>query len=252
MPFDVELVRQNWPQPVFYFPTLDSTMLEATRLAEAGCEPGTVVVADEQTAGQGRHGRRWHSEPNAGLYVSIVLRPDLAPDSLPVLTLALGLAAADAIAEAASLHCDLRWPNDLMLDGRKVAGILVQLLDSAAIAGIGINVNHSAFPADIAAEATSLRIAAKRPHSREQLLVALLNAVDRYQSILTGADGKQRILSMFSLRSSYASNKRVKVEQGSAVVEGTTAGLDASGFLILRKDDGTEDLVLAGGVRPAS
>ncbi len=252
MPFDVELVRQNWPQPVFYFPTIDSTMLEATRLAEAGCEHGTVVVADEQTAGQGRHGRRWHSEPNAGLYASIVLRPDLAPDSLPVLTLALGLAAADAIAEAASLPCDLRWPNDVMLDGRKVAGILVQLLDSAAIAGIGINVNHSAFPPEITAEATSLRIAAKRLHSREQLLVALLNAVDRCQSILTGADGKQRILSMFSLRSSYARNKRVKVEQGAAVVEGTTAGLDASGFLILRKDDGTEDLVLAGGVRPAS
>jgi BirA family biotin operon repressor/biotin-[acetyl-CoA-carboxylase] ligase len=252
MPFDVELVRQNWPQPVFYFPAIDSTMLEATRLAEAGCEHGTVVVADEQTAGQGRHGRRWHSEPNAGLYISIVLHPDLAPDSLPVLTLALGLAAADAIAEAASLQCDLRWPNDLMLDGRKVAGILVQLLDSAAIAGIGVNVNHSAFPAELAAEATSLRIVAKRQHSREQLLVALLNAIDRYQSTLAGADGKQRILSMFSVRSSYARNKRVRVEQGAGVLEGVTAGLDASGFLILRKDDGTEDLVLAGGVRPAS
>src|SRR5579872_2142517 len=140
MPFDVELVQQNWPPPVFYFATIDSTMLEATRLADAGCEQGTVVVADEQTAGQGRHGRHWHSEPNAGLYVSIVLRPNLSPDSLPVLTLALGLAAADAIAEAANLHCDLRWPNDVMLDSRKAAGILVQLLDSSAIAGIGINV----------------------------------------------------------------------------------------------------------------
>lgn len=252
MPFDVELVRQNWPQPVFYFPTIDSTMLEAARLAEAGCEHGTVVVADEQTAGQGRHGLRWHSEPNAGLYVSIVLRRDLAPDSLPVLTLALGLAAAEAIAGAASLPCDLRWPNDVMIDDRKVAGILVQLLDSAAIAGIGINVNHSAFPTDIAAEATSLRIAAKRPLSREQLLVALLHAVDRYHGILAGADGKPRILSLFSQRSSYARNKRVTVEQSTGVLEGVTAGLNASGFLILRKDDGTEDLVLAGGVRPAS
>ena len=252
MPFDVELVRQNWPQPVFYFPTIDSTMLEATRLAEAGCEHGTVVIADEQTAGQGRHGRRWHSEPSAGLYVSDVLRRDLAPDSLPVLTLALGLAAADAITDATSLRCDLRWPNDVMIEDRKVAGILVLLLDSAAIAGIGINVNHSAFPADIAEEATSLRIAAKRPLSREQLLVALLHAIDRYQSVLAGVDGKQRILSMFSQRSSYACNKRVKVEQSTGVLEGVTAGLNASGFLILRKDDGTEDLVLAGGVRPAS
>ena len=252
MPFDIEFVRQNWAQPVCYFSSTGSTMEEAARLAEAGCSHGTVVIADEQTAGQGRHGRRWHSEPGAGLYASIVLRPDLRPDSLPALTLALGLAAADAIAETSGLACDLRWPNDIMLEGRKVAGILVQLLDSVAIAGIGINVNHAAFPPEIAAEATSLRIVSNRPYSREQLLIALLEAVDRYGGVLAGADGRQQILTMFSRRSSYARNKRVKVDQGQSVVEGTTAGLDPSGFLILRKDDGTEDLVLAGGVRPVS
>ena len=250
MPFDLEFVRQSWPHPVSYFETIDSTMLEAERLSGAGCVHGTVVVADEQTAGQGRHGRRWHSEANSGLYVSIVLRPALRGDLLPVLTLALGLAAADAIAQATGLTCDLRWPNDVMLDGRKVAGILVQLLDSAAVAGVGVNVNHGAFPPEIAAEATSLRIVTNRPHSREQLLIALLSAVDRYCGVLAGEGGKDRILMMFSRRSSYARNKRVKVEQGASVLEGTTAGLDPSGFLILRKDDGTEDLVLAGGVRP--
>ena len=250
MPFDVEFVRQSWRQPVSYFATIDSTMLEAARLAEAGCTHGTVVIADEQTAGQGRHGRRWHSEPGAGLYASIVLRPDLRPDSLPVLTLALGLAAADAIADTSGLKCDLRWPNDVMLEGRKVAGILVQLLDSVAIAGIGINVNHVAFPTEIAAEATSLRIVSNRLYSREQLLVTLLEAVERNCGVLAGEDGRQKILMMFSRRSSYARNKRVTVEQGHLRVEGTTAGLDPSGFLILRKDDGTEDLVLAGGVRP--
>jgi BirA family biotin operon repressor/biotin-[acetyl-CoA-carboxylase] ligase len=252
MPFDIEFVRQNWRQPVSYFAAIDSTMLEAARLAGAGCEHGAVVIADEQTAGQGRHGRHWHSEPNSGLYISVVLRPELHPDTLPVLTLALGLATADAIAETTGLTCDLRWPNDVMLDGRKVAGILVQLVDSAAIAGIGINVNHGVFPPEIAAVATSLRMAAKRMHSREQLLIAVLAAVDRYGGVLVADDGKQRILDMFSERSSYARNKRVTVEHGQSVVVGTTAGLDASGFLILRKDDGTEDLVLAGGVRPAS
>ena len=252
MPFDIEFVRQSWRQPVSYFATLDSTMLEAARLAEAGCAHGTVVIADEQTAGQGRHGRRWHSEPGAGLYASIVLRPDLCPDSLPVLTLALGLAAADAIADTSGLKCDLRWPNDVMLEGRKVAGILVQLLDSVAIAGIGINVNHVAFPTEIAGEATSLKIVSNRLYSREQLLVTLLEAVERNCGVLAGEDGRQKILMMFSRRSSYARNKRVTVEQGHSIVEGTTAGLDPSGFLILRKDDGTEDLVLAGGVRPVS
>ena len=251
MPFDVELVRQSWPQPVFYFATIDSTMLEGARLAEAGCDHGTVIVADEQTAGQGRHGRHWHSEANAGLYVSIVLRPDLAPDSLPVLTLALGLATADAIAEATGFACDLRWPNDVILEGRKVAGILVQLLDSAAIAGIGINVNHSAFPPELAGEATSLRIVAKRQSSRESLLIALLGAADRYCAILASEHGKQKILDMFSRRSSYARNKRVKVEQGATVLEGTTAGLDSSGFLLVREDNGKEETIFAGGVRPA-
>jgi len=251
MPFDLEFVRQHWPQPVFYFATIDSTMLEAVRLAEAGGAHGAVVVADEQTAGQGRHGHTWHSEPNSGLYASIVLRPVVRADSLPVLTLALGLAAADAIAEVAGLACDLRWPNDVMLEGRKVAGILVQLLDAAAIAGIGVNVNHAAFPPEIAADATSLRIVSNRMHSREQLLIALLGAADRYCGSLAGPGGKERILMEFSRRSSYARNKRVMVAQGESILEGTTAGLDSSGFLIVRKDDGTQQLVLAGGVRPA-
>jgi BirA family biotin operon repressor/biotin-[acetyl-CoA-carboxylase] ligase len=249
MAFDVEFVRQNWPQPVSYFATIDSTMLEGARLAEAGCAHGAVVIADEQTAGQGRHGRRWHSEPNAGLYVSMLLRLKLESATLPVLMLALGLAVADAIAETAGLTCDLRWPNDVMLEGRKVAGVLVQVLEAAAVAGMGVNVNHTVFPPDIAADATSLRIVSNRRHSRERLLVTMLAAVDRYCGVLAAEEGKQKILDQFSERSSYARNKRVKVDKGALVVEGTTAGLDPSGFLIVRKDDGTEDLVLAGGVR---
>ena len=251
MPFDIELIRQHWPHPASYFESIDSTMLEAARLAEADCEPGTVVIADEQTAGQGRHGRRWHSEPHSGLYVSIVLRPDLQAELLPILTLALGLAVADAIAEATGLTCDLRWPNDVMLGGCKVAGILVQLINAAAVAGIGVNVNHAHFPPEIASEATSLRIVSNRRHSREHLLVAVLHAVERYSGILSSKGGRESILKLFCSRSSYAQNKRVKVKQGTAMLEGVTAGLDASGFLIVRKDDGSEDVVLAGGVRPA-
>jgi BirA family transcriptional regulator, biotin operon repressor / biotin---[acetyl-CoA-carboxylase] ligase len=250
MPFDLEHVRQSWQQPVFYFDTIDSTMLEAARLAEAGCPHGAAVVADEQTAGQGRHGRHWHSEPNSGLYVSLVLRPELPADAMPVLTLALGLATAEAIAEAAHVECDLRWPNDVMVHDRKIAGILVQLVDSAAVAGIGINVNHAVFPPEIADDATSLRIVSNRTHSREHLLIALLAAVERQCHTLAGENGREAILRMFSFRSSYARNKRVRVGHGASVVEGTTAGLDPSGFLIIRRDDGTQDVVLAGGVRP--
>ena len=224
-------------------------MHEAAALAAAGFPSGAAVVAEEQTAGQGRHGHSWHSEPGAGLYVSVVLRLPLPPDSLPVVTLALGLATAEAIARATELVPDLRWPNDVMIGDRKTAGILVQLIDSVAIAGIGVNVNHPAFPPEIAAEATSLRLAAGRSHSREDLLIALLTAIDSFCRMLVER-GRPAILDQFTRRSSYASGKRVRVEQPGGAVTGTTAGLDPSGFLKLRADDGSESLILAGGVRP--
>lgn len=248
---DIDFVRAQLPtRRIDWFATIGSTMDEAARLAAAGCPSGTAVVAEEQTAGQGRHGRRWHSEPGSGLYVSVVLRVALPADSLPVLTLALGLAAADAITHTTGLQPDLRWPNDIMFDERKAAGILVQLTDSVAIAGIGVNVNHAAFPPELAAEATSLRIASGRPQSREGLLVALLPAIDRFSRLLEER-GRAPMLDLFSRASSYASGKRVRVEQPGGTLEGTTAGLDPAGFLKLRAADGSESLILAGGVRLA-
>jgi BirA family biotin operon repressor/biotin-[acetyl-CoA-carboxylase] ligase len=244
-------VRRQLPnRRISFFESITSTMHEAAALAAAGCPSGTAVVAEEQTAGQGRHGHSWHSEPGAGLYLSVVLRLPLPPDSLPVLTLALGLATAEAIARATDLHPDLRWPNDVMLGDRKTAGILVQLIDSVAIAGLGINVNHPAFPPEIAHEATSLRLATGRLHSREDLAVGLLPAIDSFCRMLVEG-GRQPILDQFTRRSTYANGKRVRVDQPGGVVTGTTAGLDPSGFLKLRADDGSESLILAGGVRPA-
>jgi BirA family biotin operon repressor/biotin-[acetyl-CoA-carboxylase] ligase len=212
--------------------------VDSTQRAAAGEPLGTVVVADHQTSGQGRHGHTWHSEPGHGIYCSIVLEPT------PLLTLALGVATVDAIAQAAGIKCDLRWPNDLMLGGRKVAGILVQLVNSAAIAGIGINVNHTSFPEGL--DATSLRLHSNRAHSREAILEALLAAVD--EVVL---EDSETILRLFAHASSYVAGRRVTVDQPGGVVAGTTAGLDPAGYLIVRKDDGTDTLILAGGVRAA-
>jgi len=197
-----------------------------------------VVLAGEQTAGQGRHGRSWHSEAGSGIYCSVVLKPT------PVLTLALGLATADAIAHSTGMMCDLRWPNDVMLAGKKVAGILVQLADGNAIAGIGINVNHTKFPPELASEATSLRLHTGAPISLTDILLTLLPAVDRF----VGMD-KDTILRLFTRTSSYAAGRRVTAERPDGIIEGTTAGLDPAGFLIVRQDDGTDTLILAGGVR---
>ena len=205
--------------------TIDSTMTAA-----AGLPLGSVVVADEQTAGQGRHGHSWHSEPG-GLYCSMVLEPR------PLLTLALGLATAEAI----GIGCDLRWPNDVMIGGKKVAGILVQLVDGKAIAGIGINLNQTSFPE--ALEATSLRLCTGREVSAKTMLENLLDAVDTFTAL-----APEDILRLFTQGSSYAAGRRVVVD---GKIEGTTAGLTPDGYLVVRRDDGTDTLIVAGGVRAA-
>jgi BirA family biotin operon repressor/biotin-[acetyl-CoA-carboxylase] ligase len=220
---------------ILHFESIDST-----QRAAATCEPGTIILADCQLAGQGRHGHTWHSEPGAGIYCSLVLAPS------PVLTLALGLAVAEAIAQATGIQCDLRWPNDLMLDNRKAAGILVQLINGQAIAGIGINVNHTGFPDNLLGEAISLRQHAGREFAREDILFALFPAIDSLIS-----EDPDTILHLFTHASSYVAGRRVTVDQPGGAITGTTAGLDPAGFLIVRQDDGTDTLILAGGVRAA-
>ncbi|MEO8370301.1 MAG: biotin--[acetyl-CoA-carboxylase] ligase [Candidatus Solibacter sp.] len=233
---DLQRLRGAFPnRQILYFDELDSTQ----RIAAAN-EPGTIVLADRQLAGQGRHGHTWHSDAGTGIYMSIVLAPS------PVLTLALGIATQEAISQATGIQCDIRWPNDLMLDNRKVAGILVQLINGMAIAGIGINVDHADFPGDIEGLATSLRQHAGREISREDILVALIPAIE---SVV--AEESETILRLFTHASSYAAGRRVTVDQPGGPITGTTAGLDPAGFLIVRKDDGTDILILAGGVRAA-
>jgi len=231
--------------------TVDSTMHYAARLAAEGCLHGTAVTAETQTAGMGRHGHVWHSEPGTGLYVSVVLRLPLPLANLPVLTLALGLAAGEAIGLATGLACDLRWPNDILTGGKKVAGILVQIVDGAAIAGIGVNVNHAHFPDWIAAEAVSIRMAIGREADREKLLNQLLQSIEETCNVLVSS-GSAAILKLFANASSFALGKHVRVDLGGGrTVEGFTAGLTDLGFLRVRKQDGTLETVIAGGVRPA-
>jgi BirA family transcriptional regulator, biotin operon repressor / biotin---[acetyl-CoA-carboxylase] ligase len=234
---NIDSLRGALPERrIDYYPSIDSTMHAAASLPL-----GSVVIAGEQTAGQGRHGHTWHSAADAGIYCSIVLDP------APALTLAIGLATVEAIAESTGIACDLRWPNDVMLDGKKCAGILVQLVEGKAIAGIGINVNHTEFPPDLAGEARSLRMhahpATPHPLPLAPILTALIPAVDRYAALPL-----DQILDLFANASSYVSGRRVVVNE----IQGVTAGLDPAGFLKVRQDDGTVTLILAGGVRAAS
>ncbi|MEQ1947737.1 MAG: biotin--[acetyl-CoA-carboxylase] ligase [Bryobacteraceae bacterium] len=250
MSMDLDWVRASLPyRRIEWFASIDSTMTVAARLAGEGTPSGTIVGADEQTQGIGRHGHSWHSEPGAGLYVSFVLRLPLGAEAIPLIMLSLGIAARDAIAEASGLAPDLRWPNDVLIGGKKCAGILATKEGDAIVAGIGINVGHREFPPDIAALATSLMIEGAVA-SREAVLVALAKHVDEVIEILK-AQGPDAICGLFARASSYVSGRRVRVDQSDKVIEGVTRGLDPFGFLIVRQDNGKDVTILAGGVRPA-
>lgn len=208
--------------------------------ARTALEPGRIVVAEEQTEGAGRQGRAWHSVAGKGLYVSMVLPARAAP----LVMLALGLAVREAIDRVAGLEADLRWPNDVLIGGRKCSGILAHAEGEAVIAGIGINVAQTEFPEGLETPATSLLLEGVLV-TREDLLVALVGAVDRNCSL-----APQQVLDRFARASSYVTGRRVRVDGPGRNLEGVTCGLDPAGFLRLREDNGTETTILAGGVRP--
>jgi BirA family biotin operon repressor/biotin-[acetyl-CoA-carboxylase] ligase len=252
---DTELAGTPFAGRVRYFASIDSTNTLAMREAEEGQESGTVYLADEQTGGRGRGAHSWHSAPGSGLYVSILLRPRLAPADILWVSLAAGLAVQQAIREVTALAVDLRWPNDLLLSGRKVGGILTELNAEVtrvrhAVIGIGLNVHQPAFPPELASLATSLTIETGQEWSRQDLLVALLRNVDREISRLTTenldtvtADIRERL----TAGSSWIKGKQVVVTE-SDTFAGITDGLDSRGFLRVRTGEGVRT-VLSGGVR---
>ena len=242
---------------IYHFFKIDSTNSVAMRLGESGEPHGTVVVAEEQTAGRGRAGRSWTSEKSAGIYCSVLLRPPIPPAHAPLLTLVAGLAARDAAAEDLDTVPDVRWPNDLLVGGRKFAGILTEMHAEPdrihyAVVGVGVNVNQSKMPEDLADIATSLRIETGKAVSRLEVLIRLLRSLDRYYNQFI-AEGATPILRRFAEVSSYFKGKRVRITTATETFTGTTAGLEPSGVLRVARDDGRGIVpVLSGDVAEAS
>jgi len=243
-----------------FSPVTDSTNTDALNAARAGAPHGSVYFADEQRAGRGRGDHAWHSPPGEGLYVSVLLRPQIPAVRLPLLPLAAGLAAADAIHAVTGLSVDLRWPNDLLLSSnggpRKAGGILVEAKAEPhaeagsvtyAVIGIGINVHQRSFDIDMSTPATSLDIEAGRPTSRQPLLVALLKSLERETLGLLDPLAAAAIPSRVEQSSTWVRGRRVEVH-GPQACTGTTAGLDQNGFLLVRTADGLMT-VQTGGIR---
>jgi BirA family transcriptional regulator, biotin operon repressor / biotin---[acetyl-CoA-carboxylase] ligase len=238
---------------IHHFLGTGSTNDVARQFAEQGAAEGTVVLAEEQTQGRGRLGRSWLSERGAGLYASIVLRPVLKPRGAAALTLVAALAVSEAIEQACGLTADIKWPNDLLLSGRKCCGILSEMQAERdeirhVIVGIGINVNHSAFPEELGQRATSLYIEGKQTYSRVALLCALLERFELFYDDLQGGN-RPAVLQRWVDRSSFAFGKQVTVDLGGdKKVEGQTAGLSELGNLRVKLADGRVEEVLSGDI----
>jgi BirA family transcriptional regulator, biotin operon repressor / biotin---[acetyl-CoA-carboxylase] ligase len=237
---------------VYHFFKTDSTNRVAMELGHSGEPEGAIVLAEEQTAGRGRSGRSWHSEHGMGLYVTLLLRPRLSPVQAPLLTMLAGLCAHGAIRTQTGLNVELKWPNDIMMGGKKIGGILTEMYAEPnqvhfVIVGIGINVNQEKFPAELCSLATSLRKETTRMHSRLELLVRLLSEFENdYNRFLR--EGPEFVVNRFESVSSFANGRQVRVEAGKDTYVGTTAGLSPDGLLLVRKVDGTVMTVIAGDV----
>ena len=253
---EAELAQTIYAGKLHFSPVTGSTNSDAMAAARHGTPHGSVFLADEQRAGRGRGDHTWHSAAGEGLYVSVLLRPEISPAWLPLVPLAAGLAAAAAIRAATGLEIDLRWPNDLMLGARKTGGILVEAQsESNAVAfvvvGMGINVHQRAFPPGLATPATSLdlelgHVFGQRTH-RQALLVGLLKSLERETLGLLDAGVRASIPARVEAASSWVRGRRVEVH-GPQPCSGSTEGLDQHGFLRVRTEQGIVQ-VQTGGIR---
>ncbi len=254
---EASLVGTIFAGNLHYAPTTTSTNTVAVAAARSAAPHGSVYFADEQLAGRGRGDHEWISAAGEGLYVSVLLRPQISTARLPLLPLAAGLAAANAIRAIASLAVDLRWPNDLLIGPRKAGGILVEARTNSkglphAVVGIGINVHQRAFPPGLATPATSLDLESNRRISRQALLVALLKSLQQETLVLENPDAAKETVARVEAASTWMRGRGVEVH-GPQACTGVTAGLDENGFLRVTTAEGLVT-VQTGGLRdkPAS
>ena len=228
---------------VYAYQSVQSTNLIGSQLAEAGAPQGSIIVAESQTKGRGRLGRLWHSPEGKGIYFSIILYPDLDPATAPGLSIMTAVSLAETIALYVSKKVTIKWPNDCLLNGRKVAGILTELSADVGktrhvVVGIGINVNHTRrdFPADITKTATSLRAEMKKDFPRVKLLQQLLFQFEK--DYLRFQKGGLAALRERILKYSHVIGKQVRLDMSGERIAGKALDIDDHGNLVLKTADG--------------
>lgn len=237
---------------ILRFEETDSTNIQARRLAEAGAEEGTTVLAESQYAGKGRLGRNWVSPSGTGIWMSLVLRPQIAPERASQLTLVAALAVANGIEDACGLKGQIKWPNDIVMSGKKICGILTEMSTEMmqiryVIVGIGINVNVTEFPQEIAETASSLYLEAGRLLNREEIIACIMKRMgEYYEQFLQTAD-------LSGIKEEYEDKlanlgRQVKVLDPDGTYSGLCRGITEEGELLVEKADGTVRHVISGEV----
>lgn len=237
---------------ILRFDSLESTNTEAASQARLGADEGLCVIARQQTAGRGRHGRTWVSEKDSGLYFSVVLRPTIGTRFLPLITLMTGVAVYDTLKEL-GLKPDIKWVNDVLIGEKKICGILAETVEAptglAVIVGIGINLTNANFPDEIADAATSIKAETGKMITSDDLAAALTPYLSYFYEILNESRSPAEILRHWQRRSTYYSGKSVRVTLADHIFEGITDGLEENGALRVKLSDGSVTIVQAGDVQ---
>lgn len=246
-------MKTSWAgKNVISLKSVDSTNTYAKKIAEDGAPSGTLVVTEEQYGGRGRRGRTWKIPPESSVAMTLIVRPDLAPNHASMMTLVMGIAVARACKKEAGIEAKIKWPNDVIADGKKICGILTEMsADPDAIhyvvVGAGINVNVESFPDELTEVATSLQILTGRKFHRAQLISSCMQEFeDCYEKFMRTED--LSLLMEEYHRLLVNKDERVCVLEPSGQYTGTALGIDKNGELIVKKDSGEIQLVYAGEV----
>ncbi len=237
----------------FYYREIDSTNNRARALATEGYPEGTIVVAEKQTAGRGRRGRNWYSPDNQGIYVSFILRPALPLKEISRISLLVAVAVAETLETELNLPARIKWPNDILINNKKIAGILSEAVTDTdgieyIVIGIGLNINNQVqeFPDDFRTAATSARAEYERPCSRIKVLQGLLASFEQHYFNLLNGNFTQTLEKGRQL--SLAIGQKLRLDTINGFVEGQAIDIDDNGFLLLRDQSGIIHTIMSGEI----
>ena len=239
-------------QHVEFLKETDSTNTEGRRQAEKGAADGTLVVAERQTAGKGRRGRNWTSPPGSGIWMSLILKPDLEPACAPMVTLIAGLAVSRGIEDYCGIYTQIKWPNDLTLSGKKICGILTEMsadmeMIRYVVVGIGINVNITNFPDEIAKTATSLYLESGKTIKRSGMIACIMKRMEEYYEAFLSVGDLSCIQKEYEKRL-VNRDREVLVLAPKGQYQGICRGINKEGELLVEREDGTISQVMSGEV----